>query len=111
MLDITERTVKQIKLLGFGGLAEFVKECYDLDQPWEMCAFATGSEECRMFDITQQEPVSNTYPYFADIDVENALTVINTGSGEDWDAVALVLARLCYDGHIPQGYYIVKWGW
>lgn len=109
MLDITTKTIKQIEMLGVGGLAEFVKECYNLEKRWELCDGNNG--EMRLFDITQEEPVSDTYPYFADVDLEYALIVINNGIGEDWGDVELVLARLCYDGHIPQGQYLVKLWW
>ena len=109
MLDITTKTIKQIEMLGVGGLEELVKEYYNLNKRWELCDGNNG--DMRLFDITQEKPVSDTYPYFADVDMNYALTVIKKGIGEEWDDVEAVLARLCYDSQIPQGYYLVKLGW
>jgi hypothetical protein len=62
-----------------------------------------------LFEIIQQENENSLS--FAGYYLAEALDVITEGETEFWSDIGSVLARLCYDGYLPQGNYLVRHFW
>ncbi len=107
LLKSTSKTVIEVDMFE---LAEFVAKLYNLSE-WKFRDPNAHNRDMRLFDINQDDPVTETFPYFADYDLNNCLAIINQGHGDDWEDVGSVLARLCYDGFVPQGNYLVQLYW
>lgn len=100
MLHSSSRTmtVIDVDMDGYGGLAALIRDCYDLQAKWS-CRIARLGDH-HMFEVSQENDSSDLI-YSEELLMQNY--------GEDWDDLQIVLMRLCADGFLPYGIYLVHW--
>jgi hypothetical protein len=100
-------TSKTVICVDADDLMRFVTECYGLARYLEF----TGSDngDTRLFDVHPR--AYNAGHIFCGHDMDNAKFVIRQPEIEYWNDIGAILARLAFDGHLPQGNYLVEHSW
>jgi hypothetical protein len=97
---------KTVICVDLDDLIEFIVQVYELSD-WEFCGGDNG--DMRLFDIHPKS--HDKYHEFAGYNIQSALQVIMDGDSEYWSDIGGILARLCFDGYIPKGNYLVEHSW
>ena len=106
MLNSTSKTVICVDS---SDLCQFITVCYGLPQIFDFCGGNNG--DMKLFEIVHDKQPDFGEGSFAGYDMENALMIINYLESEYWGDIGSILARLVYDGYLPQGNYLIDHSW
>lgn len=96
-LPTTTKTIIQVDIAGYHGLGHFIQKCYDLEEKWELAT--AYREDYQLFEITPAH----------EYDTEYALEVLMANQGSELADLRCILAKMCEDGFLPYGNYLISW--